>query len=131
MWAVQIATLPVVWVPRRGGTWVMPSEAVLPDPQCRQQPELAAALLAAGVPLAMEVPETVAAAMLESTPGARAMHPALLRTHLQHAEGSLASLQGMKSSKCVMHCCFHRLIVVLSIGMQIHTACNIIPQFKG
>ena len=60
-----------------------PADAVLPDPQCRQDPELAAALLAVGVPLAMDVPPAVAAAMLDLTLGARGMHPALLRSHMQ------------------------------------------------
>ena len=91
----QVAKLPVVWLPADGGRWVAPPEAVLPDPQCRQQPELAAALLAAGVPLAMDLPESAAAAMLELTPGAAAMHPALLRSRLQRSTAHSAFSQGM------------------------------------
>ena len=44
-----------------------------------------AALLEAGLPLAADVPDAIAAAMLDLTPGARAMHPALLRDHLRAA----------------------------------------------
>ena len=45
----QIAKLSVVWVathPREagGGRWATPAEAVLPDPQSRQQPELTGGL---------------------------------------------------------------------------------------
>ncbi len=42
-----------------------------------------AALLEAGLPLAVDVPEAIAAAMLYLTPGARAVHPGLLRDHLR------------------------------------------------
>lgn len=55
----------MVLVPSGGGGWVAPQEAVLPDLQCRQQPDLAAALLAAGLLLAVDVPDAVVTAMLE------------------------------------------------------------------
>jgi len=47
-WA-QVAKHPVVWVATHlreagGGRWATPAEAVLPDPQSRQQPELTGGL---------------------------------------------------------------------------------------
>ena len=98
---LQIANLPVVWLPAGKGGWVTPAVAVLPDPECRQRPELAAALAAAGVPLAMDVPPAVAAAMLDSTPGARAMHPALLRSHLQRSADHSVLAEGAPTSSPV------------------------------
>ena len=158
----QVAKLPVLWVAATpwaagAGRWATPAEAVLADPQSRQQPELtgtvsragnnvkhtpakaslcawifreystwidsqigplytpkvarrkrclqpltaddcsyhgAAALREAGLPLAGDVPEATAAAVLDLTPGARAVHPGLLRDHLRSAHKQRRALPG-------------------------------------
>lgn len=80
---MQLALLPVLWTPAGGGRWLSPSEAVLPDEACRADKNLLAALLAAGLPLADPVlPPPAADMLLAQAPGARALHPALLRRHL-------------------------------------------------
>jgi len=159
----QVAKLPVTWVathPREAGRgrWVTPAEAVLPDPQSRQQPELtggspcpgvqaalcrfnfsaehvlmqclqrasassccvlhtswgeghaeldlrcaSAALLEAGLPLAADVPEAIAAAMLDLTPGARAVHPALVRDHLRAAAWRPCGRRTRPGQHCTDH----------------------------
>ena len=52
-----------------------------------------AALLEAGLPLAVDVPEGVATSVLDLTPGAQALHPGLLRDHLRAAAKQRRSLQ--------------------------------------
>lgn len=57
----------------------------------RADPQLQAALLAAGVPLAdVAMPAALTDALLERCPAARALHPALLRTHVSAAGWRLA-----------------------------------------
>ena len=51
-------------------------------------------MLEAGLPLAVDVPEGVAAAVLDLTQGARALHPGLLRDHLRAATKQWRALPG-------------------------------------
>ena len=44
--------------------------------------------------MAVDVPEAVAAPVLELTPGARAVHPGLLRDHLRSAQKQRRALPG-------------------------------------
>ncbi|GAX84471.1 hypothetical protein CEUSTIGMA_g11891.t1 [Chlamydomonas eustigma] len=111
----HLSSCPIIWTEAQGGKWLPPSKVLFSDGILRKSPALKAVLLTLGLPIASHTPMELEQLMLQLTPGAAVITPALVRAHLGRMQRSHQTAGGSLSTSGTSY----RVLVAQKVGSDI------------